>query len=287
MAADDGSVAWRVLYDEARERLAGVSDTPDVDARRIVETASGHDGVGFALGLSELVTVRGVARFDAMIERRLRGEPLQYVVGRWGFRTLDLAVDHRVLIPRPETETVVEVALAELDRVGGHRVLDLGTGSGAIALSIAVERDQAEVWAVERSPEAAAVARANLAGIGRAATRVRMVEGSWFEPLDGELAGGFDLIVSNPPYVAADDPLPPVVVDWEPTEALVPGPRGTEAIAEIVAAAAQWLQPGASLVIELAPSQASWAIEAATAAGFDAHVAPDLTGRDRVLVARS
>ncbi|MDH3707576.1 MAG: peptide chain release factor N(5)-glutamine methyltransferase [Acidimicrobiia bacterium] len=287
MPADDGTIAWRELYDEARDQLAAVGDTPDVDARRIVEAASGHEGADFALGMSELVTERGMARFDAMLARRLRGEPLQYVVGRWGFRTLDLAIDQRVLIPRPETETVVEVALSELDRAGGHRVLDLGTGSGAIALSIAVEREETEVWAVERSADAVVVARANLAGVGRAATRVRIVEGSWFEALDPALEGTFDLIVSNPPYVAADDPLPAVVADWEPAEALIPGPAGTEAIAAIVTAAPRWLRAGASLVVELAPPQSSWAVDAAAGAGLAAEVLPDLHGRDRVLVARA
>lgn len=287
MAPDDGTIAWRVLYDEARSRLSTGVDRPDLEARRIVEAASGHEGAAFALGLAELVTEKGIVRFDTMIERRLGGEPLQYVIGRWGFRTLDLAVDRRVLIPRPETETVVEVALCELDRVSGRRVLDLGTGSGAIALSMAVERADIEVWAVERSADAAAVARANLTGIGQAATRVRLLEGSWFDPLESGLRGRFDLIVSNPPYVAASDPLPAVVADWEPTEALIPGPAGTEAIEHIITTAPQWLAPTGVMVIELAPHQAGWAVDAALAAGFAAaEISQDLAGRDRMLVAR-
>ncbi|MGI9603355.1 MAG: peptide chain release factor N(5)-glutamine methyltransferase [Acidimicrobiales bacterium] len=286
MTADDGTIEWRRLYDEARQRLSVVSDNADIDARRIVEEAGGFEGAEFVLGLRELVTERGVVRFDRMVERRLQGEPLQYVVGRWGFRTLDLAVDQRVLIPRPETEVVVEEALAELDRIQGTRVLDLGTGSGAIALSIAAERQHTEVWAVERSADALAVARANLSGLGRAAVRVRLVEGTWFDPLDSELAGSFDLIVSNPPYVAADDPLPPLVADWEPTAALVPGPLGTEDVDHIIATARPWLAPEGVLVVERAPDKADWARRRALDAGCErAQIRPDLVERDRMLVA--
>ena len=113
-----------------------------------------------------------------MLRRRIAGEPIQYVLGHWAFRGLDLMVDGRVLIPRPETETVVEVALRELDRLGGRdrptTVVDLGTGSGAIALAVATERVRTRVWATDSSDEALQVARANLAGIGRSAARVQV-----------------------------------------------------------------------------------------------------------------
>src|SRR5690606_18971687 len=245
--------------------------------------------------LDRPATERGVGFFDQMLERRLAGEPLQYVVGRWGFRTLDLFVDRRVLIPRPETEQVVEQALAELDRVvladpraATGPVVDLGTGSGAIARSLAVERDGLEVWAVERSADAAAVARANLAGLGSAATRVRIVEGSWFEPLPAALARHVALVVSNPPYVAPDDPLPPEVADWEPAEALIPGPTGFQAIDHIVRVALGWLRPGGACVVVLAPSQADEAVAAARRAGYaSARWEADLGGRPRMLIART
>lgn len=300
MTTDESSrgegTPWRVLLAEAVERLTAAGfASPQVDARRILERATSTSGAEYVLELDELATERGVGFFDLMLERRLAGEPLQYVIGRWGFRTLDLFVDTRVLIPRPETEQVVEEALAELDRLvaaapalGAAPVLDLGTGSGAIALSVAAEREDAEVWAVERSPGAAAVARANLTGLGSAATRVRIVEGSWFEPLPVELRGRLALIVSNPPYVAPADPLPAEVADWEPTEALVPGPTGFEAIDTIVPEALTWLAPDASLVVELAPDQAEAAVVLAREHGYGhAEIRADLSGRPRMLVARA
>ncbi|NNE73852.1 MAG: peptide chain release factor N(5)-glutamine methyltransferase [Acidimicrobiales bacterium] len=283
----EGTVAWRALYAEAQARLTGVVDSPEVDARRIVEEASGYEGAELYLVFDEPVTELGMAHYDEMIERRLRGEPLQYVLGRWGFRQLDLAVNAHVLIPRPETEQVVEVALGLIASDRPQRVLDLGTGSGAIALSVAAERPSAQVWAVERSPDAVRVARGNLAGIGPAAARVRLVEGSWFDPLERALQGSFDVIISNPPYVAATESLPPVVRDWEPNEALVSGPTGLESIAQILAEAPRWLVSGGCLVIELGATQAEEAVELARRSGFGrTAVHPDLAGRDRALVAQ-
>jgi len=236
------------------------------------------------------VATRSLAFFDAMVARRAAGEPLQYVVGSWGFRRLDLLVDRRVLIPRPETETVVEAALGELARLGGDVVVDLGTGSGAIALSMAVEARPSEVWATDSSADALAVARANLAGVGgRAATCVRLVEGNWFGALPAELRGRVDLVVSNPPYVAEPEvaDLPPEVAGHEPRAALVGGPTGLEQVARIVAEAPDWLASPGALVVELAPAQASAASALARDAGFaDVDVRPDLAGRLRTLVAR-
>lgn len=289
-----GTVAWRSLHDEAVGRLrAARLPSPEVDARRIVERASGNEGATFALGLSDLVTLRGIAAFDTMLARRERGEPLQYVLGGWGFRTLDLFVDRRVLIPRPETEQVVEAALAALRSIGGTgtgarpvTVADLGTGSGAIALSLAVEHVHATVWATDASPDALAVARANTAGIGRPGARVRVAEGDWFEALPSDLRGGLDLVVSNPPYVAADDELPPEVRDWEPRPALVAGDSGTEHLEHIVEEAPRWLGPGGALVVELAPVQAEEVADLARRAGFaSVEVGKDLSGRDRMVVA--
>jgi release factor glutamine methyltransferase len=229
------------------------------------------------------------ARYAAgMIERRAAGEPLQYVLGRWGFRRLDLMVDRRVLIPRPETEVVVDAALEELARldVPSPLVADLGTGCGAIALAIASEHATADVYATDSSPDALAVARANLAGLGTAGRRVRLCQGSWFDALPGDLAGAVAVVVSNPPYVADDEELPPEL-DWEPEGALRAGPTGLEALTQVIAGAPRWLTGDGALVLELAPHQADAARAFAQSGGF-AHieVRADLAGRDRVLVAR-
>ena len=246
----------------------------------------------------------------ALADRRAAGEPLQYVLGTWQFRALELAVDRRVLIPRPETEQVVEVALDELARVAGGRsdhgpvvAVDLGTGSGAIALSLAVEGAarvapaRLEVWATDRSSDALAVTRANLAGLAGtepgAAGRVTVVEGDWFDALPDRLARRVDLVVANPPYVSEEeyDGLDPSVRDWEPVGALV-APRGSSGVAgladveAVVAGAARWLRPAGALVVELAPAQAYGAIDVARRAGFvRVGTARDLAGRLRMLVA--
>lgn len=280
---------WRQLFEEAATRLGS-----EVDARRIVERASGHDGAAFHTGLDDAVTVRALAFFDRMVERRAAGEPLQYVVGVWGFRQLDLYVDKRVLIPRPETEQVVEVALEELRRVrAGHPdgaepvAVDLGTGSGAIALSLAWEVAGLQVWGTDRSADALAVARANLAGLGRVAARVRLAEGSWYEALPADLRGRVGLVVSNPPYVADSEELPGEVADWEPAAALLAGPTGLEQVEAVVAGAMAWLSRPGALVVELAPHQAEAALGLARRHGFaEVEIATDLLGRERALVAR-
>jgi len=289
----DDTLTWRKVLAETTGRLGAVSDVPGVEARWIVERASGFEGPEHATMLDEPVTQRAMHFHDLMVERRLRGEPLQYVLGRWGFRTLDLFVDPRVLIPRSETEVVAGLALSELDRVrtGADvdevRALDLGTGSGAIGLSIAAERDGIEVWLTDRSAEALAVARANLAGLGRAATRVTVVEGSWFDALPESLVGGFAVIVSNPPYVAVADEIDDLVRRWEPPEALFAGADGLNDLRVLVAGAPRWLRPDGALVLEIDPRQAGSVCDLAREHGFtDVDVHRDLSGRDRAVVAR-
>jgi release factor glutamine methyltransferase len=295
---------WRRLLHDAQAELerAGAA-SPDVDARRIIEAASGADGP--LTWVAEQDAPTPAARHArAMVRRRARGEPLQYVLGSWSFLGLDLFVDQRVLIPRPETECTAQVAVDEAVRIGARRgrrdpwrgsrasflAADLGTGSGAIALAIATTFPDAEVWATDTSTDALAVARANLAGSAGAAAQVRLAQGDWFEALPRGVRGRLQLVVSNPPYVATSEltELPAEVADYEPHGALVSGPTGFEAIERIVAAAPEYLLPGpGTLVVELAPHQASAARDAARAAGFaDARVECDLAGRERVLVAR-
>lgn len=297
---DDGmTVSWGELLAESVSRLRSAGfESADTDARWIVEEASGLDGADLLSGLDDAATVRGVARLDSMMGRRLAGEPIQYVLGHWPFRSLDLMVDERVLIPRPETEVVCTYALAALDDVmservprgdrGEARVVDLGAGSGALGLAIAGERPGAHVWMVENSPDAAVVTRANAAAQGRASLHVRVVEGSWFEPLPSDLRGTFDLIVSNPPYVATDDELDASVADWEPSVALFAGPSGMDAIELIVNEAPAWLRRGGALVVEIGHTQESAVSSLASSAGFrQVDVLPDLAGLPRALVART
>jgi release factor glutamine methyltransferase len=273
---------WRRLLAGAADRLGDRTE-----ARRIVEEASGCEGAELVLALDEHATALTYARYREMVDRRVRGEPLQYVLGRWGFRLLDVHVDRRVLIPRPETEVVVEQALHCVDDLDAHTAVDLGTGSGVIAMSLARERPGLSVWATDASEDALAVASANLAGLGRAASRVRIVQGEWFEALPDELRGAVDVVVSNPPYVAEDDPLPVDVAEWEPRDALVAGPTGFEAIERIIDAAPAWLGARGALIVEIGETQAGAALALASEAGFTSvEVHPDLAGRPRVLVAR-
>ncbi len=302
----DVPLVWRDLRAEAQRALAGAGIGPaQTEARFIVERASGYDAGEWLEIADAPVPLRGERELREMLRRRVAGEPLQYVLGAWGFRGLDLFVDRRVLIPRPETEYVVEVALEEAVRVGLRRsrrrlslvdaaapptvVVDLGTGSGAIAIALEAELPDVEVWATDVSDDALAVARANVAGC--AAARVRIAAaGEWFDPLPAELRRSLPLVVSNPPYVAEHEvaDLPEEVAAYEPRGALVSGPTGTEAIEQLLAAAREWLAPRATFVCEIAPHQADVVVEHARRLGYvEVLVRADLTGRARVLVART
>lgn len=239
-----------------------------------------------------------------MAARRLSGEPLQYVLGNWAFRSIELTVDARALIPRPETEQVVEAALVELRRPdaprsggGGAVVVDLGTGTGAIALSIAAEQAGSTVWATDADVEALALASENRARVGMldpsAAERVRLRHGSWFDALAPTLLGRVDLVVSNPPYVsAAEWPELDEGVRREPEHALVAddgteGTPGFGAVETVLRGAHPWLAPGGAVVVELAEHQAAAARRLAEAVGYrDVRVVVDLSGRERAVVGR-
>lgn len=281
----DAASTWGELWKATAARIGRPQ------ARWMCEVASGYDGDEFLGQLDAHATERGVAHLDAMLARLDMGEPLQYVLGRWGFRHLDLMVDRRVLIPRPETETVVEVALRLARSLPRPMVCaDLGTGSGAIGLSLATELpfDGVTVWMTDRSSDALDVARANAAGIGRAAANVRLAHGDWFDALPAQLLGSLAVVVSNPPYVAADDPqLESIVRDWEPAVALFAGADGLDEIRRLANEAPRWLQPGGWLVIEIGAAQGAPAAELLRLAGFaDVEISADASGRDRVAVAR-
>jgi len=248
-------------------------------------------------------------RIDRLVERRRAGEPLQYLLGHWAFRHLDLLVDRRVLIPRPETEQLVDVALDELARLcppgrppgpRGPRVVDLGTGSGAIALALMTEGPARwpglEVRATDASADALAVAAENRIRVADRwpdARRLELHRGSWWDAVPETDRGLVDLVVANPPYVAqAEWADLDVEVRAEPHRALVAGPgrRGEPGLADIEAVldgAGGFLRRPGTAVVEIAPAQSPAARAAARRAGASAvEVRPDLTGRDRMLVAR-
>jgi release factor glutamine methyltransferase len=215
--------------------------------------------------------------FEALVQRRHNGEPVAYITGHRGFWSLELEVTPATLIPRPETELLVELALERLPPAG--RVVDLGTGSGAIALAIAHERPQARVMATDASLDALAVAQRNAVRLGLA--RVSFMHGDWFGPLSGER---FDMVVSNPPYIEADDPhLAQGDLRFEPASALASGSDGLDDIRRIVEGARAHLEPGGWLMMEHGWSQGDAVRAVLSTAGYH-HVftAQDLEQRDRV-----
>ena len=258
-----------------------------VEAHWILEIASGYGREELLSNLDTEASILGAKHLSKILNRRLSGEPIQYALGSWSFRQLDLLVDRRVLIPRPETEILVDVAhgyLSECDRVAPLRVCDLGTGSGAIGLSIAQERDDVEVYLVDNSSDALKVASANLAGLGNHAVKVKVFESNWFDQLPDELKNSFQLIVSNPPYIASGEELPPEVTNYEPHQALFAGERGTEHIESILSSAPAWLSAGGTVILEMAPHQTDYAAEIAVGQGYsDVKITDDLTGRKRIV----
>jgi release factor glutamine methyltransferase len=230
------------------------------------------------------VDAAGAAAFAALVERRAAGEPVAYLVGRRGFWTLDLEVTPATLIPRPETELLVELALARLPRNGAPRVADLGTGSGAIALAIARECAHAQVLATDASEAALAVARRNAETNG--IRNLAFARSDWFAALAEQR---FDLVVSNPPYIAAADPhLAQGDLRYEPASALASGSDGLDDIRRIVAGAQEHLTQGGWLLFEHGWDQGSAVRGLLEAAGYgEVFTAQDLERRDRVSGGRS
>ena len=287
--SQDASVSWEELLSETTRRLEG--DNAELEAKWMIEEVSGvtnlHD-------YQEQAKPIQLKRLSKLIARRLTGEPLQYVLGRWQFRELDLFVDDRVLIPRPETEILVGYALEEckskknqLDETRSLNVADLGCGSGAIGLSIAREIQEVSVWCTDVSEGAIAVTRANLAGLGMAGQKVSISQGSWFEALPQEMLEKFDVIISNPPYISDSEELPLEVSEWEPSSSLRSGPLGTEDLSFLLNNSIEWLSAEGQLILELAPMQADQMVEEAKNLNFrEVQLQNDLTGRDRVLMAK-
>ena len=222
-------------------------------------------------------------RFGRALCHRCGGTPTQHLTGVQGFRRLVLEVRPGVFVPRPETEVLVEEALRLIEGVDGALVVDVGTGAGAIALSVADERRDARVIATDRSREAVELAGSNAARLG---LDLEVLEGDLLQPLPPELVGSVDLVVSNPPYVARERyPTLPREVLADPVDALVGGIGVYE---RLFAQAARWLRPGGAIAVEIGEEQADAVQHAAEAAGFTSiRVAPDLAGRDRVVTARA
>jgi release factor glutamine methyltransferase len=261
------------------------------EARWLCEHASGMDSAEFSAEQDQLVTVACAKSLNSMVHDRLSGVPLQYVMKRWAFRHLDIMVDKRVLIPRPETEQVVQVALDIARKTSSDqalRVVDLGTGSGVIGLSMAFElgAEAAHVWLTDASVDALDVARANMVGIGRAAANVRVVHGSWWDALPQDIAGQIDIAICNPPYIAqGDSEVAPDVHLYEPHSALYASDNGLSDLRTVVEGASSWLKKSGWLVLEIGYQQGAEVLAMMSASGFvGAEIKQDLSGRDRIAV---
>ena len=286
----DETITWGELLQVTAVELGN-----EQEARWLCEHASGLDRVELDAARDEVVSQRCGVALRAMVARRLTGEPLQYVMKSWAFRHLDVLVDNRVLIPRPETEVVVQVALdlarEMISKTNSKlRVADLGTGSGVIGLSLASElpRGSNEVWLTDLSADALEVARANLAGLGLINGDVRVAQGSWFAALPSELKNSFDLIVSNPPYIALYDPsVESSVLNHEPHLALFAGSDGLDAYREIISHADEWLATNGWIVLEIGHQQGDAVRELLAQNSFkQIEIRKDLAGRDRIALAK-
>lgn len=258
------------------------SPTPRLDAELLIGHALGLPRIELYTNFDRPLQEPELAACRALLERRGRREPVAYILGRWGFHGLDLAVDGRVLVPRPETEVLVERCLALLDGQEAPQVADVGTGSGAIALAVKAARPDAAVTATDVSAGALAVAGANAAALG---LDIELVQADLLAGVEGR----FTLVASNPPYIgeAEVSGLEPEVAEYEPRLATVAGPSGTEVLERLVAAAPGVLEPGGWLVVECGAGQAEAARGMLAAAGAaETFAEPDLAGIDRVVGGR-
>ena len=265
--------------------LLRASFLPALETRILLEHVLGWRRTELITRDDEELTEASVGRFDALAQRRAAGEPIAQLVGTREFFGLSFYVTPDVLIPRPETELLVEIALEKMAAVEAPRVLDLGTGSGAIAVAIAFTRNDAQVWAVDRSAQALAVAERNavkLLDADRPGGEITLLESDWTGALNAALR--FEVIVSNPPYIAQNDPhLSEGDLRFEPRTALTDEADGLAAIRTIVQAAPFFLATGGSLWLEHGYDQAADVRAQLTARGFsDVRSERDLAGIERV-----
>jgi release factor glutamine methyltransferase len=273
-------IAWAADY------LAGYGvESPRLSGELLLARALGRDRLSLYLAMDQPLTPEELAAFKALIQRRREHEPVAYILGGREFWGLEIGVGPGVLVPRPETELLVERGLEALAGSAAPRILDLCTGSGCVALALARELADAEVVAVDCSAQALAAARANARRLGLEA-RVELRQGDLYDAVAAD-GGFFDLITANPPYVTEDEweGLPRQITGYEPRSALVAGPGGLEVAREIITGARAFLRPLGWLMVELGAGQAAEAAAAARAAGVFQSVAtvPDLAGVERVL----
>lgn len=264
----------RVLADAARQ-LTAVSDTPMLDAELLLAHALGIE--------REKLLLNGAAdvppEFEQLLARRLAGEPIAYITGTRAFWTIELAVAPRVLIPRPDSETLIDAAVEYFRGTAGpKRILDLGTGSGALLLAALDQWPHATGLGIERSEAALAIATQNAQAIAPGRAEMRL--GNW---ADG-IAERFDLVLCNPPYVASSAPLGPGVAEHEPHEALFAGDDGLDAVRALAPQFPRLLEPGGLAAVEIGTDQAASAAALLANGGLSASLACDLAGRPRALL---
>ncbi len=261
--------------------LAADSGLPAHEADRLLQAATGRDRV--SLNRDDTLDGPGATRFGELVARRRSGEPLQYIEGTTQFGSIEVAVDPRVLIPRPETEQLWELVATRLAGRPPRIVVDLGTGSGNLAIALKHTFPGADVHAVDVSAASLEVAARNVAAMGY---EIALYLGDLFAPLPRGIRGRVDLVISNPPYIAAGDhaALPPEVRDHEPAVALLAGTDGLSVLRRIVDAAPGWLSADGVLACEIGEDQGDALRE--LAAGLNPEIMKDLAGRDRFLIAQ-
>jgi release factor glutamine methyltransferase len=261
---------------DATVRLAATSETPRLDAELLMAHALGVERETLLLSGLDAQTPPA---FAALVDRRAAGEPIAYISGRRAFWTIELEIGPGALVPRPDSETLIEAAVAHFGARAPAAVLDLGTGPGTLLLAALAQWPEARGLGVDASDEALAYARRNAAALGLA-DRASFRRGDWAEGVEGP----FDLILCNPPYIEADAALPRDVALWEPHAALFAGADGLDAIRRLAPAFSRLLAPGGAACVEIGIGQADRASSLFAAAGFAVATLADLGGRARCLV---
>ncbi len=274
---------WTTHFFEQKK----VTDSARLDAELLLAHVLGFDRVKLYTHFDRPMSSEELVDYRALVKRRAQGEPVAYLLGTKGFWDLDLKVDRRALIPRPETEVLVEEVLALVDADTDATLVDVGTGTGAIALALAEERPRLRVAATDTSPDALALAAENAEALGLA-ERVHLFGGDLMSGVDADFFP-CDFVVSNPPYIAEDerDEVMRDVKDYEPTGALFAGADGLDVIRRLIPAAYDALAPGGYVLCEMGYRQGAAVCELLDEAGFAAaRIRKDYAGRDRIAIAR-